>query len=258
MRKYGFGLVFLLWISQLNAGGFKECPDLISNDIPENKGTNTASLCRKAYLVDYDLKNKIPVYVAYDLEPMHAVGCEKRSNKFKEDPDIQSAFPGDYANSGYDKGHMAPAADFQWDKSVERESFYMSNISPQLPQLNRHSWERLEVSTRAWALSKKETLTVYTGTIYNDKDDVLNKGIRIPHAFFKIIVFNRSKFLLAFIYPQADESDTDIGNYQVSVKDIEEKTNLVFNFPYDKSHKSNIPDVDINIVQSTERQTCRR
>jgi endonuclease G len=84
-------------------------------------------LCRKAYLVNYDKKHKIPVYVAYDLMPKHAVGCIPRSDKFKADTDTISAKPSDYHKTGYDKGHMVPGADFQWDAQVELQSFYMSN-----------------------------------------------------------------------------------------------------------------------------------
>ena len=67
------------------------------------------------------------------------LGNAKRTNAFKKDPHIvgSSASAVDYRKSGYDRGHLAPAGDMKWDVQAMKESFYYSNISPQLPQLNR-------------------------------------------------------------------------------------------------------------------------
>ena len=58
---------------------------------------------------------------------------------------------GDYTKSGYDRGHMAPAADMKWNKQAMEESFYMSNICPQNPNLNRGDWNDLEEKSRQMA-----------------------------------------------------------------------------------------------------------
>ena len=80
-------------------------------------------------------------------------GKEGRTNKFLPDPDVRGAkaYTGDYTKSGYDRGHMAPAADMKWSKQAMEESFYMSNICPQNPNLNRGDWNDLEEKSRQWA-----------------------------------------------------------------------------------------------------------
>lgn len=258
MKKIFIILSLFLFNSRLAAGGFDQCPDMISNDIPQANVQGSVQLCRKAYIVNYDLKYKAPIYVAYDLTPDHAVGCLKRTNKFKEDPDIESASPDDYKDSGFDRGHMAPDADFEWDYETEHQSFYMTNMSPQLPELNRHSWEKLEVTIRAWVISRNESLTIYTGTVYNDQSKRLKNNVIIPDAFFKVVVFNKSKFALAFLYPQSNEIDLNINDFQVSIDEVENKTNLKFILPYDKKIKSNIPDIGTGIVTKSKHNACKQ
>ena len=72
-------------------------------------------ICREAYFVAYDAPVKIPVYVAYTLEPKNALGCVARTNAFVADQSVQGgAKPEDYAGTGYDKGHAAPDGDLSW------------------------------------------------------------------------------------------------------------------------------------------------
>ena len=88
-------------------------------------------------LVDDDLK--VPRWVAYTLTKEYSLGCDVRVSDFHADPALPkgSATPSDYDNSGYDKGHQAPAEDFAWNKDTEYDSFSMANMAPQKPGLNR-------------------------------------------------------------------------------------------------------------------------
>ena len=90
---------------------------------------------------------------AYCLTEEELVKNAKRSDDFRADPEITtgSATPADYKKSGYDRGHLSPAADFAFDQNAMSETFYMSNMSPQKGGLNRGIWKDLEAEVRLWA-----------------------------------------------------------------------------------------------------------
>ena len=96
------------------------------------------------YIVSYNKDLKLPNWVSYELTREETKGKEKRSNRFITDPLVKGliATNADYARSGYDKGHMAPAADMKWSPQAMEASFYFSNICPQHPQLNRRGWKK--------------------------------------------------------------------------------------------------------------------
>jgi len=85
----------------------------------------------------------------------------KRSNAF---PDYNvpegSATNVDYQGSGYDRGHLAPAGDMSWSSQTMEESFFYSNMSPQVPGFNRGIWERLEDQVREWAIENQDIYVV--------------------------------------------------------------------------------------------------
>ena len=101
---------------------------------------------RTGYTLAYDAKTRTPQWVAWELTKKETQGTEERSNDFQPDPDVKGAkvVTKDYSHSGYDRGHMAPAADMKWSKKAMMESFYMSNICPQDHNLNTSDWSELE------------------------------------------------------------------------------------------------------------------
>jgi endonuclease G len=116
----------------------------------------------------------------------------------------------DYKNSGYDRGHLAPAADFS-DKQSYEESFILSNISPQVGGFNRVYWKAIERFTRGLT-SNYDKVHIVTGPLFLPKmsEDgqftvsypVIGQGVPVPTHFFKVIVgetgglFWSSAFLL--------------------------------------------------------------
>ena len=100
---------------------------------------------RTGYTLSYDVKNKTPQWVAWELTKTETKGNEERTNDFQPDPDVIGAkvVTYDYSGSGYDRGHMAPAGDMKWNKKAMQESFYMSNICPQNHNLNTENWNDL-------------------------------------------------------------------------------------------------------------------
>ena len=94
----------------------------------------------------------IPNWVSWELTADETDGNVARSNKFSADPEMEgSAETWDYSYSGYDRGHMAPAGDMRWDKEAMSQTFYMTNICPQVKTLNAGSWKNLEEKCRQWA-----------------------------------------------------------------------------------------------------------
>jgi endonuclease G len=120
-----------------------------------------------------------------------------RKNNFRADPRLAKprAERSDYKKSGYDQGHLVPAADRNWSKEVLSETFFLSNMAPQYPPFNRVEWVKLENWVRQLALQCGK-LYVVTGPLYLDKDGKKTGAYRtigaskvaVPTHFFKVIV----------------------------------------------------------------------
>lgn len=106
------------------------------------------------YTVLYNEENRIPVWVAYELTRDETSGTITRSGKkFRPDERVSAvqADDNDYRNSGWSRGHMAPAGDFKWDEKAMLDTFYFTNCCPQDEKLNSGSWNVLENKVRTWA-----------------------------------------------------------------------------------------------------------
>ena len=192
-------------------------------------------ICRQGYLVGYDSKNKIPEFVLYSLQPQNALGCVARTNAFAADQSVKNgATPDDYSATGYDRGHMAPDGDLSWDQQVEYESFLMTNISPQAGSLNRGAWKLLETSVRGWAVQLKTSFTIYVGGIYNESDKQIGDGIRVPHAFFKIVINDSTREVAGWVFPHAapyPNLGNDLTKFRSTIADIQKLSNIKFTLP---------------------------
>lgn len=132
----------------------------------------------------------IPNWVAYELTADEARGDEPRTNRFAADPDVSGcADPDDYRNTGFDRGHMAPAADMKWSSEAMRESFYMTNIAPQEHRLNSGAWSKLESKCRERAL-RDSAVIIITGPVSTDPVEmhIGTTGVAVPARFFKVIL----------------------------------------------------------------------
>lgn len=122
----------------------ENCEEYIKYGTPGKSGT---LLCRKGYLLAHDSERKTPIWVAEHLISKRVTGVIKRAN-FQPDPDLnigKRAELIDYRGSGYDRGHMAPAGNMRWDQQAMLESFFLSNIVPQIGKdMNQGIWKELE------------------------------------------------------------------------------------------------------------------
>lgn len=210
----------------------QRCLKALPIGVPKSKNDEgTVKICRSAYMVEYDLNAKIPEWVAYTLTPEHSLGCIARGDYFVEDFSIQQmnrSTKEDYRNSGYDMGHMANAADMAWDNQILRESFYLSNMSPQCPKFNRGVWKNLECAIRASVYYKVHSHSIYVGSVYNSVSKRIGKnGVVVPDSIFKIVVDLIQNEYLAFMVPnREDDLSSDFNNYRISLVEIEKMAGL--------------------------------
>lgn len=161
--------------------------------IPETTldGYTEQIISNKGYTVSYNSDFRNPNWVAYVLERNELKGKKsRRTDKFTGDPLVagKQATNADYSKSGYDRGHLAPAADMAWSDKSMSESFYFSNMSPQLPAFNRGKWKDLEDLTRKWA-DKESLLLIATGPVLKGPMKQIGKNsVSVPKYFYKVII----------------------------------------------------------------------
>ena len=181
------------------------------------------------YTLSYSSNDKQAEWVAYSLTPMLINGSQKRASKFKADPLITDPVgPSSYTKSGYDRGHLCPAADMKLSDVSMNESFYMSNMSPQAPSFNRGIWSKLEDKVRDWALQKNGVYVV-TGPLLNKSCGFVARSITVPCAYYKII-FKQTKSgveAIAFMLPNAGSS-LPLKEFVISIDELEALTGIDF------------------------------
>lgn len=185
------------------------------------------------YSVSYNQEWCIPNWVAYELTSDEALGEVPRGNDFVPDPDVKgrTATTNDYKHSGYDRGHMAPAADMKWSKIAMDESFYMSNICPQNKNLNKGDWKELEELGREWALLYNSVYIVCGPIVDTNYKTIGENGVAIPKAFFKVFLrkTNDSWESIGFLFDNK-AGNKDLKTYLKTIDEIEAISNIDF-FP---------------------------
>ncbi len=186
-----------------------------------------------AYTLEYDEEHEQARWVEYRLTAEMTHGPWKSCDHFRADPMILtgSAEPEDYTKSGYDKGHLAPAADMAWDSTAMCESFYMSNMSPQTPSFNRGVWKRLEDQVRTWA-EESDTLWIVTGPVLRDSLPTIGTHhVSVPEFFYKVILGVKGTEWEGIGFVLANEgSKKSLDSFEVRIDSVEALTDLDF-FP---------------------------
>lgn len=191
-----------------------------------------------SFSLGYSEAHEQAAWVAYLLSKRHMKNLHDRRNNFRADPAINtgSASPRDYTKAGYDRGHLAPAADFDYSKEALSESFYMSNMSPQAPAFNRGGWKELEEQVRNWA-TQEDSLWVVTGPILSGSlKKIGTNGVSVPKYFYKIILDARQPEIkmISFLMPNMKISH-ELRYWVVTTDSVEQLSGLDF-FPH-------LPDV---------------
>jgi endonuclease G len=181
------------------------------------------------YTISYSEPDKQAEWAAYYLTPASIIGTQKRTSKFMPDPLLKEPVkPNDYTKTGYDRGHLCPAADMKLNGVSMTESFYMSNMSPQVPSFNRGIWSKLEDKVREWALEKNGVYVV-TGSLLNKSCGTIAGSITVPCAYYKI-VFKQTPHgaeAIAFMLSNAGSS-LPLKQFVVSIDYLESLTGIDF------------------------------
>jgi endonuclease G len=186
------------------------------------------------YTVSYNSDWKIPNWVAYELTKEEVEGVVPRGNNFIPDPEVaygMSATTDDYKKSGWDRGHMAPAADMKWSKQAMQESFYLSNICPQNKSLNSGIWKNLEEQVRGLAMGKGNIYVVCGPIVSKQPKTIGYNKVAVPDAFFKVLLQNDNGNWAAIAFMFANESGQKLlSTCAMSVEEIQIITGIDF-FP---------------------------
>lgn len=186
------------------------------------------------YTLSYNEEYEVPNYVAYELTRDEVYGGGNRKDNFRADPAIStgSATLEDYKSSGYDRGHLAPAADFKWSGEAMSDTFYLSNMAPQEGDFNRGIWSDLEATVRQFAVDN-EKIYVVTGPVLTDgpyKTIGKNK-VAVPNSYYKVILDYTDPDIKAigFLMPGVGSKEP-LQSFAVSIDEVEKATNIDF-FP---------------------------
>ena len=192
-------------------------------------------LYKTGYVTYFNYQTNNPDWVAWELTSAEAYGRLDRSGfEFVADnalPRANRVAFYDYKGTRYDRGHMCPAGDMKWSAAAMRDCFYMSNVCPQVRELNHVSWERLESACRRWA-KKMGSIYIVCGPVYWKKVPEyigVDHRVAVPDGFFKVVLcLQKGKEKgIAFYYDNTDVSQS-MRKAVRSIDQIEKMTRLDF------------------------------
>ena len=199
------------------------------------------------YTLSYNEEAEQPSYVAYELTKAEVLNTNvERDDDFRPDPMVRTASAelSDYRGSGYDRGHLAPAADFRWSAEAMSDTFYLSNMSPQDPSFNRGIWADLEAAVRVMAY-ENESIYVVTGPVLTDGPykTIGENEITVPNEYYKVILDYTEPEIKAigFLLPN-EGSSRSLESFATTVDTVEERTGIDF--------LPSLPDDQEEIIES--------
>ncbi len=240
MKKYKIFLVFLIFLtisckqnenlSNPNISNQKESDNSNMFDFLPTSTTNQI-IKHEFYMLSYNEKYEQAEWVAYELKANMVSSQHFKRPFFIEDPLVEthSADWRNYKKSGYDKGHLCPAADMKFNKKSFDDTFFTSNISPQNHEFNDGVWNRLEGKVRYWA-QKKGTICVITGGVLQDGLKKIGaENVSVPNYFYKVLLDNSSNKpkMIAFLVP-SQNSEKPLYEFVISVDELEKLTGIDF------------------------------
>ncbi len=208
---------------------------LFSLDHLSAKSSSPCEVVRHTYyMLCYVEAHEQPAWTAYVLDGQKLKeGKLRRTQDFREDPKVstRSAMLADYRRSGYDRGHLVPAGDFKWDSIGMSETFYLSNMSPQLHEFNAGIWEAIERTARGWA-KQKGRLVIYTGPLLRPNLKKIGQNVSVPDTFYKVVyaISGKEVQAVAFLVPHRSFPENMVARFMVSVDSVEKVSGIDF-FP---------------------------
>jgi endonuclease G, mitochondrial len=236
------------------------CPAGMPQALPQIDLGSTEYAVHRSYALEYSNDLKIPIWVCEHLTASSVSGTlTGRTSGFTPDPEIKGphSFDDDYVGSGYDRGHNAPNADMTVDPKARRETFYLSNVVPQVKENNERVWKSLETMVRAWAKTCGDIWVITGSVLYDPKEerpetadgwvqyDAIGKdGVAVPTHFYKIVVQRKGhtwSALTFFLENKAYGTPYDWRSYIVSLRWLQDRSGLDF-----------MPDLDPSTAEVIE------
>jgi endonuclease G, mitochondrial len=188
-------------------------------------------IIHSGYSLLYNETHEQANWVAYTLTREETNKLYGRTDKFVPDPAIitGSANNSDYSGSGFDRGHLAPAADMGWSSIAMAESFFYSNMSPQVPAFNRGIWKKLEEQVRTWAV-EYDAIEIVTGPVLtNGLNSIGPDKVSVPKYYYKVILDYEDPDIkgIGFILPNAGSTEP-LQHFAVTIDSVEKITGIDF------------------------------
>ncbi|GAB6045119.1 hypothetical protein JCM11957_07170 [Caminibacter profundus] len=222
-NKFLIKLILLIFQPFLLAFTSKYTPDL-NNFLQPIKCDYT--LHKTAFDICYSCKYKHPLAVTYILKgDLVKKKISRKGLRFRPDYSLPAkcrSYTKDYSKTGYDRGHLASNASFDYNRAIQKQTFLLSNIAPQRPKLNRRYWAKVEKFTRYLAVKYKE-IEVVTG-VCGSKGYIKNK-VGIPAYWYKIIYIPKTNNYVAFLAPNTNTgmSKAKLKEYRATLEEIRNK-----------------------------------
>lgn len=227
------GLFFAFNNEQTRDASYEDDTVTVQKEYALPTSTTGQIIHHNHYSLSYSEEHEQAEWVAYELHRKNLTGKRvPRSNDFREDPKVKtgSSTRYDFGHPDYDRGHLVPAGDMNFDELAMSETFYMSNISPQKNNFNQGIWRELEENTRYWA-KKFKRLFVVTGPVLTRPviRKIGNTKVSVPAAYYKVLldIDEPEKKAIGYIIPN-EVSYEPIEKYAVSVDEVEELTGIDF------------------------------
>lgn len=236
-----------------------DCVHLAPFGFPQVRILDHTPVCRTGYALVHDNAARVSVWTQHMLSPAHVRACGVRPERFEADPLIPSrgrSMPSDYARSGYDQGHLVPNGDQSWHPRVQQETFFMSNVAPQNPTLNRQLWNQLEQTIRAWTHERGDHVII-TGVIYRDSDRTIGaRQVRVPTHFYKIVTHVASQQSWAFLAENTHVNHRVINRIQSTVHDIQVLSQVQFAQPDNPRLRRPLPSINTRSFNQMRLEVC--
>lgn len=234
MKK--LNIFIILFFTSLSAFGWKAGGGVIRPTTVDSSchhlqyGTPKQSdvvLCREGYALGYNNNLKSAEWVSYILNKELGNNVT-RQDDFRVDPDIKPIFqttPDDYDEPIYHQGHLANSESIDQTQNANDETFYMSNMTPQLPTHNTGIWKGLENRERKWA-NKRGRVIVLAGPVYHNEFLYIGDRVPVPSAYWKVIYDPAANEAIAYLIPHKKLRTSQLDDYLISIDYIEAMYNL--------------------------------
>ena len=247
-----FAAPLLLWLGPA-ASAFAQCEHFtpfgqpvhrsLADDVGVSAPPEWTVICHAGQVVAFNPAHNVSDWVAHRLRREDLLNdAAERKDAFRGDPGAPEGHrvvKADYTSTGYDRGHLAPAGAMKWSEQAMSESFYMSNMAPQVGNgFNRHIWKSLEQRIRRWAC-ERGVLYVVTGPLYEERpieqlaydkngDGVDDNGVLVdvPSHFFKLAYDPARVEAIAFLLPNDKLETADLPKFLHTIDEIEDRARL--------------------------------